>query len=119
MHECEPIDTPLDHAVVLLERDCPTTDDEKTALKNRPYRELVGALIWLLIVSRPDISFAATHLARFNANPGETHWHSAKRVLWYLKGSQNRCITLGLNSGDPNEFIGYADLDWGQDIDCH
>jgi len=52
MHECEPIDTPLDHAVVLSERDCPTTDDEKAAMRNRPYRELVGAL------------------SRFNSNPG-------------------------------------------------
>jgi hypothetical protein len=28
MHECEPIDTPLDHAIVLLGKDCPATNEE-------------------------------------------------------------------------------------------
>jgi hypothetical protein len=50
MDECEPIDTPLDHAVVLSEKDCPTTDEEQAKIRNVPYRELVGALIWLSIV---------------------------------------------------------------------
>jgi hypothetical protein len=117
MHECEPIDTPLDHAIVLSEKDCPATDEERAKMRNVPYRELVGALIWLSIVSRPDISFAATHLARFNANPGKTHWNSAKRVLRYLKGSRERQLTLGINSGNPNELTAYSDSDWGRDID--
>ena len=108
MHECDPIDTPLDHAIVLSERDCPITDDEKTKMKSRPYRELVRALIWISVVSRPDITFAAHHLARFNANPGEAHWKSAKRVLHYLKGTRHRQLTLGLNSGDPTELVGYV-----------
>jgi hypothetical protein len=34
MHECEHIDTPLDHVIVLLEWECPTTDDEKAAMKH-------------------------------------------------------------------------------------
>jgi hypothetical protein len=86
-------------------------------MRNVPYRELVGALIWLSVVSRPDISFAATHLARFNANPGKTHWNSAKRVLRYLKGSRDRQLTLGINSGDPNKLTAYSDSDWGRDVD--
>jgi hypothetical protein len=28
MHECEPIDTPLDHVIVLSDKDCPGTDEE-------------------------------------------------------------------------------------------
>src|SRR6202050_771508 len=60
----------------------------------------------------------ATHLSPFNSNPGEAHWHSAKRVLRYLKGTRNQYLPLGMNLGDPNEFTGYADSDWGCDIDC-
>jgi hypothetical protein len=118
MHKGEPIDMPLDHAIVISKLDCPTTDNEKTTMRNRPYCELIGALIWLSVVLRLDISFATTHLLHFNSNLGDAHWHSAKRVLKYLKGTRNRCLTLGMNLGDPNEFIGYADSDWGQDIDC-
>ena len=34
MHECKPIDMPLDHAIVLLEWDCPTMDNEKATMRN-------------------------------------------------------------------------------------
>ena len=34
----------------------------------RPYRELVGCLSWLALVSRPDIAYVATTLARFGNN---------------------------------------------------
>ena len=111
--------TPLDHAIVLSEKDCPATNEERAKMRNVPYHELVGALIWLSIVSQPDISFAATHLVCFNANPGKTHWNSAKHVLHYLKGSCEQQLTLGINSGDPNELTAYSDSDWGCDIDSH
>jgi hypothetical protein len=26
---------------------------------------------------------------------------------------------LGMNVGDPNEFVGYSDSDWCHNIDCH
>jgi hypothetical protein len=76
-----------------------------------------------LVLVRPDIRSPcvrqegfSTHLAGFNM--GEAHWHSAKHVLRYLKSARNRCLTLGINSGDPNEFVGYSNSDWGHDIDC-
>ena len=81
MEECNPACTPLDPGTLLSADDCPATEDEKAAMKNIPYRELVGALTWLTVVLRPDIAFAATYLARFNANPGLTHWKAAKHVL--------------------------------------
>ena len=67
--------------------DCPQTDNEKAEMQNVLYCELVGALMWLAVVSRPDITFAATYLTRFNANPGPIHWKAAKHVLHYLKGA--------------------------------
>ena len=69
MEDCNPARTPLNSNVVLSVYDCPQTDDKKAEMQNVPYRELVGALTWLAVVSRPDIAFAATYLARFNANP--------------------------------------------------
>ena len=99
--------------------DCPQTDDEKAEMQNVLYRELVGALTWLAVVSQPDIAFAATYLACFNANPGPIHWKAAKHVLRYLKGAIGYQLTLGLHSGNSNELIVYADSDWGRDIDNH
>lgn len=64
MHQCDPIDTPLDHGVVLSSDDGPSADEDKARMKNYPYRKLVGALIWLSGVSRPDIfTFVMSSLA--------------------------------------------------------
>jgi len=55
-----------------------------------PYRELVGALAWLALGTRPNIAFATSSLPRFGHNPGRVHWEAAKRVLRYLKGTKTR-----------------------------
>jgi hypothetical protein len=52
--------------------------DEIEEMADRPYRELVGALAWLALGTRPDIAFAASSLARFGHNPGRVHWDAAK-----------------------------------------
>jgi len=53
--------------------------DEKCEMEKRPYRELVGGLIYLANATRPDFAFAASMLSCFCA--GYEHWLIAKRVL--------------------------------------
>lgn len=81
MEQCNPSDIPLNPGKVLSNVDSPTSDKEKAEMNGVPYRELVGGLIWLAVVSKVQLAFAATHLAHFNANPGVTHWRAAKHVL--------------------------------------
>jgi hypothetical protein len=53
-------------------------------------------------------------LSQFNTNFGEQHWRAAKRVLRYLRNTEN----LGLmfkKSGQ--ELVGYTDADWGGSVD--
>ena len=116
MENCNPTCTPLDPGTLLSTDDCPTTEDKKAVMMNVPYRKLIGALTWIAIVSRPDIAFATTYLTWFNANPGPTHWKAAKHVLWYLNGTKQHYLTLGLQSGNSNELTVFADSDWGHDI---
>ena len=116
MENCNPTYTPLDLGTLLSTDDCPTTEDEKAAMMNVPYRELIGALTWITVVSRLDIAFTTTYLARFNANPGPTHWKAAKHVLWYLNSMKQHYLTLGLQSGNSNKLTIFTDSDWGCDI---
>jgi len=63
-------------------------------MATRPYRELVGALAWLSLGTRPGIAFATSSLARFGHNSGRVYWKAAKRVLRYLKlGGKSPGIT--------------------------
>ena len=87
MDDCNTTHTPLNSGNILSVHDCPQTDEERSEMRTVPYQELIGTLTWIAVVSRPDISFAATYLMHFNVNPRQTHWKAAKHVLHYLKGT--------------------------------
>ena len=70
--------------------------DEKT--DNRPFRELVGGLMWLAISTRPDISNAVRSVARYCSTPKAIHflvqWDSdlAISALFHYGGIFFLCI---------------------------
>jgi hypothetical protein len=73
------------------------------------YRQLVGSLIYLT-TTRPNISFVVGFLCNFMQKPCEGHWSTTKRVLKYLKGTQD----FGLKYSKVNDSnrIGYSDSDF-------
>lgn len=53
-------------------------DDEiESAPTKQPYRSLIGSLLYVATITRPDILFAVTFLSKFNENPREKHWLAA------------------------------------------
>ncbi|MGR0202325.1 hypothetical protein, partial [Klebsiella pneumoniae] len=60
---------------------------------NVPYRRLVCSLMYLATTVRPDIAYSVSFLSRFLDKPTLCLWKATKRVLRYLKGTQD----LGLN----------------------
>ena len=69
------------------------------------YQSLIGSLPWPSITTRLDISFAVTMLPRFPGNPTQEHLSAAKRVLGYLKGSQNTGLLIdGCKTPTPEAF---------------
>jgi ribonuclease HI len=104
----------LDYAYLFY---CPSTPEEKAAMLKIPYCSLVGALMWIAIMTRPDIFFAAVHLAQFNSNPSCTHWNVALHVLGYLKGTKDYSLVLGGGVSNRFSFMAYCDADWANDMD--
>lgn len=62
-----------------------------------PFRELVGCLMYLSVCSRPDITYALSHLSQFNTFSRD-HWLAAKRILRYLKGTINKKLVFTKNT---------------------
>ena len=73
-----------------------------------PYREAVGALMYAMLGTCPDISFAVTMVSKFSSNPGLTHWEAVKQNYRYLLGTKTLRLLYG---GGEKELIGYADAD--------
>jgi hypothetical protein len=52
------------------------------------YRSMIGSLLYVT-ASRPDFMFSVCMCARFQASLRESHLKATKRILRYLKHTQN------------------------------
>ena len=66
------------------------TTEQRGAMQQRPFMELVGSLLYASISTRPDIAHPVAMLCRSMQNPGPAHWIAAKRVLRYLAGTKTK-----------------------------
>jgi hypothetical protein len=73
MQDCKSVDTPIAKNEGLSLRMCPKTSDEKTQMKKVHYSSVVGSLIYVMMCTRPDISFAVEMVSRYQANSGQPH----------------------------------------------
>lgn len=115
MTDCKPVSTPSDPSQKLSKEMSPKTDDEQKLMENVPYQKLIGALLYLVQGTRPDIAFSVGDASRYNSNFGPAHWTAAKRILRYLKGTSG--LRLKYHSGSVPNLTGYSDADWAADLD--
>ena len=110
MENCNTAKTPT-ASIRLTASTEPMSHEESEEMKNIPYRNLVGALLYAMLSTRPDIAFAVIQVAKFSSAPSRVHWTAAKRILRYLKGTQHYGITYTRN-GSEFDIQGYTDSDW-------
>ncbi|OWT42260.1 hypothetical protein VFPPC_18595 [Pochonia chlamydosporia 170] len=60
----------------------------------KAYQERVGSLMYIAVMTRPDIARAATQLARFLTNPSPEHLAAA-----------DQCIPLSLHDEIPRHHL--------------
>ncbi|CAM8980299.1 unnamed protein product [Rhodiola kirilowii] len=73
------------------------------------YRGMIGSLLYLT-ASRLDILFSVCLCARFQADPRETHVKAVKRILRYLKGTDDLCLFYP--TGGDLRLTAYTDADY-------
>ncbi|GAV89139.1 hypothetical protein CFOL_v3_32558 [Cephalotus follicularis] len=71
---------------------------------------LIGKLIYLITVTRPDISFAVGVLSQFMQAPQKAHWDAAIRILRYLKSAPGKGLIYRPNR--HMDLVAYSDADW-------
>ena len=59
------------------------------------YRSMVGKLVWLVAISRPDMAFAHSMLARHNQGGGERHMKHLMKAFAYLGRTAHYKLTYG------------------------
>lgn len=109
MVDCKPTATPLPLKAQKEE------DNNEPFEDINLYQQLVGSLIYLSNITRPDLAYAVSHLARAMSNPTMNNWIHAKRVLRYLKGTPNLALKYSKNSTDA--IFGYSDSSYAEELD--
>jgi hypothetical protein len=111
---CNPLSTPMDPGLKLSTSMAPQNEEEIEFMKKVPYINAVGSLMYLALATRPDIAYAVGVLARFNSNPGPSHWKGVKHLLRYLKGTSDFKLVYGPHSDSPgHSFSTFSDSDHG------
>lgn len=110
MENCNPVSTPAACDVKLEENDGSKPVDAKL------YQSIIGSLLYAAVSTRPDIAETVGVLSKFNSYPSQTHLTAARRVLRYLKGTQD----LGLVYRKQGKSLyGYTDADYASSADRH
>ena len=96
----------------IAETQCPTTpiksdyykqlelSQSEPIVQDFPYRELVGALLFIMVCTRPDIAFAVSCLSQYFSSPRALHWETALRCLAYLKQTSSFGLVFSGDSSD-------------------
>jgi hypothetical protein len=84
--------------------------NKQTAVEPTAYRSTLGSLMYLCSGTRPDLSYSVNLLARYSANPLESHWEALDILVGYLK--RTRSLGLVLKGGNGLLRL-WSDADWG------
>ena len=66
MADCKSHSTPR-------EMDIMKTSDKVNFIDSKPYREIIGSLIYIMVATRPDICYTVTRLSQDLAKPNSFH----------------------------------------------
>ncbi|KAG8480959.1 hypothetical protein CXB51_025647 [Gossypium anomalum] len=114
MRSAKPVSTPLAAHFRLSSTLSPQSDDEIEYMSHVPYSSAVGSLMYAMVCSRPDLSYAVSAVSRYMANPGKEHWKAVQWILRYLRGTIDVCLQFGRTE---DGVIGYVDADFAGDLD--
>ncbi|CAF4958368.1 unnamed protein product [Pieris macdunnoughi] len=65
-----------------------------------PYQKLIGSLMYIAVLTRPDIVFSVNFLSQFNNCYTKEHWAYAKRFL----------------ASGNNQLEAFVDVDWASNV---
>ena len=80
---------PMSHGINLGKSQCPTTKDEKEGMDEIPYASAIGSIMYDMLCTRLDVSYALSMTSRFQSDPGECHWIAVKNILKYLRRTKD------------------------------
>ena len=114
MHDAKSVSTPIAPHFKLSASQSLESDEDIEYMSRVPYSSDVGSLMYAMVCSRPDLSYAMSLVSRYMANPGKEHWKSVQWIFRYIKGTADACLKFGKTD---EGLVGYVDSDYPADLD--
>ena len=89
MHGRKLVKAPIPIGVKLSTDQCPKTQEEEEDMSHVSYASAVGSLMYAMVCTRPNITYAVGVLSRYMSKQGKEYWTAVKRVFRYLRGTTN------------------------------
>lgn len=102
MTDSKPKTTPIEKNLIF----------QNSELTKKPFKELVGCLMYVMLHSRPDISVAVNYFSRCQSIATDAHFEQLKRILRYIKAT----LDLSKQNNDANILQGYVGADYANDV---
>ena len=104
---------------------CATTDQDRDKASRLPYMQLIGSLLYLSTMTRPDIAYHMSILCSFMHDPTPNAYHAAIDLLLYVSTSNLTMhfpgVVKALSGIDPNlgesintsgGLVAFSDATW-------
>lgn len=86
-------------------------------MKDKPYQEVLGSIMYAQMGTQPDLSHAIASLSRFSTDPGVEHWKALTHVLRYLKATSHFRLRYGGAGVDSFTPVIYVDSEFAGDAE--
>ena len=96
--------TPLPAGYVPVE-----SKEQCTPEFRKTYQSIIGSLLYIMLGTHPDITYAVTKLVQFTANPSKEHMSKAQYICRYLNSTPNYLLVYDGSGGES--VIAFTDSD--------
>ena len=84
-------------------------------MREIPYASAVGSIMYAMLCTHLDVSYALSVTSRYQSNFSETHWTTVKSILMYLRRTKDVFLVFG---GEDELIVkGYTDASFQKDKD--
>ncbi|KAK8697930.1 hypothetical protein V6N13_114062 [Hibiscus sabdariffa] len=103
------------HGISLSKEIFPSMPQERERMSQITYASAIGSIMYAMMCTRQDLSYALSKTSRYQANFGECHWAAVKNILKYLRRTKDVFLVYG---GEEELGIkGYTDASFQTDKD--
>ena len=79
-----------------------------------PYASAIGSIMYAMLCTRPDVSYALSVTSIYQSDPGMGHWVAVKNIFKYLRRTKD----IFLIYGDGDLIVeGYSDASFQSNRD--